>query len=360
MNRRLWGQSPDGGNIYTYELSGGGILARVMNYGANLLSLYVPDKNGKLDDVVLGYEKLEDYFVNVPGFGCAVTPFANRIGGATFTLNGETYTLDKNDGNNNLHSGFQPLHRRVWDVVEEDDSSITFAIDMKDGEIGFPGNVHIEVSYTLLPDGILGLDYYAKSDRDTVFNPTNHTYFNLNGHASGDILDHIVWINADEFTYADKESIPDGTMLSVDGTPMDFRTPTKIGARIEDDYEQLNWAGGYDHNYVLKQDKPAHEYDADAEDADDFTTYLVGSLYSENTGRKMEIYTELPGMQLYTGNYLTDSEIGKGGKPYARRGGVAFETQYYPNAVNVPSFPQPSLPAGGEFMSRTVYKFSAE
>ncbi len=354
MNKTFWGKSPENEDIYTYELKCGELHARVMDYGANLLSLYVPDKNGKIDDVVLGFDSLEDYFTNPPSFGAAVTPVGNRIGKAKFTLNGKEYTLDQNDGQNNLHSGFHPFQRRLWTVLSEEDESITFSIDMKDMEIGFPGNLHMEVTYSLLPDGSLCIDYLGQSDADTLYNPTNHSYFNLNGHDSGSIMDHLVWINSDEFTFADEEAIPDGTIRSVEGTPMDFREPHTLAERVDTDYDELNWAGGYDHNYILKQDIPATEYDEDQ-----ITMFKVASFESKESGRKMEVFTELPGMQLYCGNFLTGDEVGKGGKHYGKRHGCCFETQFYPNAINVDSFAKPIVHAGEIFLSKTVYKFSA-
>jgi aldose 1-epimerase len=317
--------------------------ARLMNYGANVLSLLVPDKKGVTADVVLGFEKLKDYFVNDPYFGCCVVPCGNRIGGAAFTLNGKTYTLDKNDGVNNLHSGFDPLCRRIWEVANVSDTSITFTYHKPDMDMGFPGNMDISVTYTITEDNCFRIDYKGLSDADTIFNPTNHSYFNLSGHDSGDILDHEVWINASKFTMTDEASIPNGTLLDVAGTPMDFTTAKPMRPEVDDSYQQLAWAKGYDHNFAL--------------DITEGELSLAASLYDPKSGRKMEVYTDLPGMQLYCGNYIASGAIGKGGVRYEPRYGVCFETQYFPNAINIPAFSQPVAKAGVEAKTSTVYKF---
>lgn len=344
MNQNLWGQTEAGEKIYTYTLTAGAFTAKVMNYGANLLELFVPDKNGIAADVVLGYENLSDYFTNDPFFGCAVVPCGNRIGGAKYTLGDTTYTLDKNDGENNLHSGFHPLCRRIWEVDEIREDHITFSYKKRDMDMGFPGNVTYTVSYTLTTDGELQIDYSALSDADTIFNPTNHSYFNLAGHDAGCAMDEIIWINASRFTETDPASIPNGTLVDVVGTPMDFTTPKAPAHDTNAHYDPLLWAGGYDHNFVL--DKPLGQMG------------LAASYYDPKSGRKMEVLTDLPGMQLYCGNYIADGLVGKGGHPYSARCGIAFETQYYPNAINIPSFPQPVEKAGELTKTRTVYRFS--
>ncbi len=346
MEKYVWGQTPNGEDLIVYELTGEhGMKASVMNYGANLLSLFVPDKNGDTKDVVLGYEHFEDYFTNDAFFGCSVVPCGNRIGDARFTLNGKTYELDKNDGINNLHSGFNPLCRRIWDVDSVSENSITFSYQKKDMDMGFPGNATYTVTYTLTPEMELRIDYTGLSDADTIFNPTNHSYFNLAGHDAGDsAMDQLVWINASRFTQTDPASIPDGVLLDVAGTPMDFTTPKPMAPEIDDAYSFLAWASGYDHNFVL--DKPLGE------------TGIAASFYDPASGRKMEVYTDLPGMQLYAGNYINNGLIGKGGCTYGKRHGVAFETQYFPNAINIPSFPQPIQKAGELTKTTTTYKFT--
>ena len=354
MNKTLWGKTLDNEDIYTYEIANkNGMRAKLMNYCGSMPELWVPNSDGELIDVVLGHDKVEDYFVNGACFGCVVTPVANRIGGAKFTLNGKEYLLDKNDGNNNLHSGNNPLHRRIWNVVVEEDNRMVFSIDVPDGECGFPGNRHLEISYELTDDNALILDYKGDSDMDTPFNPTHHSYFNLGGHDSGSVMDEITWINADEMTFHNSESVPTGEILSLDNSPMDFRTPKPLGQDVDADYNQLVWGKGYDHNYILKKDISAAEYDID-----DVKVFKIASLEHPTNGRKMEVFTSMPGIQLYTGNFIDGNDTGKGGYHYQKRDGVAFETQYFPNALNIPEFDQPLIYAGKTAHSRTVYKFS--
>ena len=343
MEKDKIGVTPNGEDMIAYTLiNKNGMQAKIMNYGCNLLELWVPDSEGILSDVVLGYDKIEDYFVNGPGFGCCICPNGNRIGDSRFTLNGVEYKLDANDGKNNLHSGLHPMHKRIWNVESVDEGHITFTCHKADGECGFPGEMDVTITYTLGDDNSIRIDYSALSDVDTIFNPTNHSYFNLSGHDTGSIMDHIVWIDADTYTHTDSESIPHGECRAVAGTPMDFTTPKALSRDVDADYDQLKWAGGYDHNYCLNK----HTLDAPS-----------CTLEDTKSGRKMEVYTDLPGVQLYTGNYLNEDEVGKGDCPYSRRSGVAFETQFYPNAINVPSFPQPIAKAGQRAHSTTIYKF---
>ncbi len=343
MEKELLGKTPDGQDIFAYTLvNKNGMQAKIMNYGCNLLELWVPDKEGLVTDVVLGYDKIEDYFVNTPGFGCCICPNGNRIGDARFILNGVEYQLDVNDGKNNLHSGNHPMHRRIWDLVSYDESKIVFTCHKADGECGFPGQMDITISYTLSDDNSIRLDYSGTPDADTIFNPTNHSYFNLSGHDAGSIMDHIVWIDADKFTYTDEGSIPLGECRDVKDTPMDFTTPKALSKDTDADYDQIKWAGGFDHNYCLNK----HTLDAPC-----------CTLEDPKSGKKMEVYTDLPGMQLYAGNFLDQTHIGKGGVVYDKRHGVCFESQYYPNAINIPSFEQPVVKAGETAHSTTIYKF---
>ena len=344
MEKERIGTAPDGQDIFAYTLvNESGMQAKIMNYGCNLLELWVPDKEGILSDVVLGYENVEDYFVNAPGYGCCVTPNANRIGEAKFTINGKTYQMEQNDGKNNLHSGSHPLHREIWKLIEADEKHIAFEYDKKDGQCDQPGDMKLKIVYTLTDDNSLRIDYMATPSEDTLFNPTNHRYLNSLGHDAGNAMNHIVWIDADFFTRADSESIPHGEILPVKGTPMDFTTPKTLAQDTDADYDQLIWAGGYDHNYVLN--KPSMEKPC-------------ASFYDPESGRKMEVFTDLPGMQLYAGNFITTGEIGKGGFPYDKRYGICFESQYYPNAINIPEFPQPVAKAGVEAHTATVFKFT--
>ncbi len=342
-----FGTTKEGKTAKLYTVTGkGGMKAVFTDFGAILVSLYVPDRDGKLGDVVLGYDSLEKYFVNGPNFGSTIGRHANRIGKASFTLNGQKYELDKNDGNNNLHGGFNGYHKRLWEASEREDNDgkvIIFKYFSKDLDQGFPGNISVSVEYKVRDDNALSITYYAKSDKDTVVNLTNHTYFNLAGHDNGSILGHKVWLDSDEFTYADEESIPNGEIRKVKGTPMDFTTEKVVGDDIDADYDQIKFGKGFDHNWILKTKRGI--------------VSLFGTLKEETTGRLMEMYTDLPGVQFYSGNFLNGTDEGKGGFKYQRRSGLCFETQFYPNAINVPSFPQPVIKANDEFTTTTVYKF---
>lgn len=347
MEKKKWGNGPEGEEIYRYTISNAsGSYFVTMNYGANLLELHVPDRKGHLDDVVLGFQDLDSYFVNDPCFGCLVAPYANRIGNAAFTLAGETYHLDPNDnGHNNLHSGYHGLQHKMWEVTAYSEHSITYTIQKEHMECGFPGNVLISVTYCLTDDNTLSLHYHATSDRDTVFNPTNHSYFNLDGQDSGLATDALIQLDADYFTPTDEELIPHGEIEKVEGTPLDFRKPRRLGQDLTNyDYEPIRISHGYDHNFVLKTKRDSLS--------------PVGYMASEKSGRKMEIWTDLPGIQIYSGNYVKDCPTGKNGVTYEPFSGVAFETQFFPNAVNIPSFVQPILRAGIAFDSTTEYHFT--
>lgn len=351
---QIIGKTKDGKDITAYVISGGRLTAKVMDFGADLMELHVQMKDGSDRDIVLGYKDVEQYFFNDPNYGFIIGRNANRIGGASFTLDGVTYNLEKNDNQvNNLHSGFTSIQRRVWDTKEEAADHVTFAIKSSDGDLGFPGNMEIEVTYTIDSADRLIIDYKGLSDKRTVFNPTNHTYFNLSGEGNGDILDTEVCIHADCFTATDNHSIPDGTDTAVEGTPMDFREFHAINERIEDDYEQLRMAGGYDHNFELSKDEKWHrsEFDHDGK-----KEYEAAEFRLPDKSLQVNVITDLPGVQMYTGNYISGKEYGKSGKLYVRRGGIAFETQCFPNAVNVPKYEQPVIEAGKPYFSKTIYE----
>ena len=324
------------------------IKARISNYGCTLLSLWVRDSNGDERDVVLGYERMEDYFDNPPCFGSCVLPNANRIEGARFSLNGVEYKLDKNDGENNLHSGFEPLHKRLWEVTEADDTSVSFHIECEDMDMGMPGKRSFDVKYSV-EDNRLRIDYYCTSDKDTLFNPTNHSYFNLAGHDKGDILSHKLTINADTYTPCDEHAICDGTISNVASTPMDFRTAKEIGAQINDEFEQLIFGNGYDHNYILNDNcsNPLNE-------TEELSVPAASLSYKDMS---LNIYTSTPCIQLYTGNYLSNDDIGKGGCHYAPRSGVALETQFAPNSINTTSLIKPILNKNTRAHSSSIYEF---
>lgn len=337
-----FGKTKDGNEVTLYTIENkNGMKAGFIDYGANIVTLFVPDQNGNLEDVVLGFDDVESYEINGCFFGSLIGRHGNRIGDAKFELNGTTYELEKNDGKNNLHGG-TPGYNKVMYKAETSDQSVTFSRVSPDMEQGYPGNLELRVTYSLTDENELKIDYEAKSDKDTLCNMTNHSYFNLKGHNGGEITDHEVWIRSNGFTETTDDLIPNGTIVDVTGTPMDFRTKKTIGRDIETDYKPLVIAGGYDHNYVL--DKPAGAMEK------------VAELSESSTGRKMEVYTDLPGMQMYTGNFIV-KENGKNGAEYTKRTGVCFETQYFPNSINVPSFDSCVLKAGEEFKSTTIYRF---
>ena len=325
--------------LYTLTNKNGMEIA-VSDYGATLVQVIVPDKEGKPCDVVLGYDEAAGYEEGDLFFGAIVGRSANRIGGASFELNGVTYQLEKNDNGNNLHSGMDFYNQRMWKVKETADDYITFELDSPDGDQGYPGAVHIEVTYTLTEDNAVKIAYHAVPDADTLINMTNHSYFNMDGHASGDVLDQEVWIDADAFTRADAESIPTGEITPVEGTPMDFRKEKVVEKEIGANYTPLKLAGGYDHNWVLNG--KGFRKAASAE--------------SEETGIKMEVYTDLPGIQFYSGNFLAGSK-GKEGAVYEKGYGICFETQYFPDAIHKENFESPITKAGEVYDTTTVYKF---
>lgn len=348
ISKKQFGRIKGGQVAHLYTLRNkNGMQIDVTDFGANIVRILVPDKKGNFQDVVLGYDNPAQYEVNTPGYGSFIGRHANRIGSAKFELNGKTYTLEKNDGNNNLHSGSKSYNKYMYDVEiydEDDETQIEFSRFSEDMEQGFPGNLEVSVSYTLTDDNELVIEYYAMSDKDTIINFTNHSYFNLAGHNSGNILNHKIMIDADKFTPTDDELIPTGELRDVEGTPMDFRVLKSIGLDIEKDYIPLKQAGGYDHNYVLKTTR---------EEAS-----KVAELYEEHSGRLMEVFTDMPGLQLYTGNFIDGKEKGKDKYIYNKRDGVCFETQYFPNSCNISEFPSCILKAGKEFDSVTIYKFS--
>ncbi len=346
----VFGQTKEGQTITKYCMENKhGMRVEVIDYGACIVSIFVPDREGKLEDVVLGFDDIAGYEVNGANHGGFIGRHGNRIGNAKFTINGITYELEKNDGNHNLHGGFKGYHKMKYDAEVKEDldaGSVEFSRISPDMEQGFPGNLELSVTYTLTDENELVIEYFAVSDKDTVVNLTNHSYFNLAGQASGSILDHNVWIKANAFTATDDDLIPTGELTDVTNTPMDFRVKKKVGQDIHANYRPLEIAGGYDHNYVL--------------DITGDTVEKVAELTEDRTGRKMEVFTNMPGMQFYTGNFLDGSEIGKGGKAYNKREGLCFETQYFPNACNIKSFPSSILKAGVEYEHVTTYKFSVE
>lgn len=346
-----FGTMEDGKTVYRYTLTNeNGVSASFTDLGGVWLTMMVPDRDGNLADVVLGYDTVDMLLHGSGHMGEPVGRYANRIGGASFTLNGRTYQLEKNSaGANNLHSGPNYYRDRVWDVeVEESElgTAIHFSLFSPDKDQGYPGNANVTVSYTLTADNSLKLDYHMVCDADTIANFTNHAYFNLAGHDSGCAMGQKVWMDADYFTATDQNSIPTGELVPVKGTPMDFTVMKPISQDIDADYEPLKQGGGYDHNWCFNH--KAGEMS------------LCAKAVDEASGRVMEVYTDLPGVQMYTGNNLKSSCVGKGGVHYSVRDGYCFETQNYPDAVNKENFPSPVVKAGEEYKTTTVYKFSVE
>ncbi|MBI4660305.1 MAG: galactose mutarotase [Verrucomicrobia bacterium] len=341
-----FGVTQDGKPVDIYTLRNAkGAEARIMNYGGIVVSLKVPDKNGSLGDVVLGYDALAEYEKQSPYFGCLVGRYGNRIAKGKFTLNGVTHTLATNNYPNALHGGLKGFDKQVWNatiVKSLAGPTLELTYLSKDGEEGYPGNLSVKAVYTLTSDHALRLDYTATADKDTVLNLTQHSYFNLAGR--GDILGHVVEMPADRFTPVDSTLIPTGELRPVDGTPFDFRKPTAIGARINQADEQLKFGGGYDHNWVFTKR------------IGDLT--LLARVSEATTGRVLEVLSTEPGLQFYTGNFLDGSITGKGGWVYAFRNGFCMEPQHYPDSPNQPNFPVVVLKPGQTYRNTIIYRFS--
>lgn len=317
----------------------------ITNYGGRVVSILVPDKDGKITDVALGYEKLSGYEKpKEPFFGAIIGRYGNRIGKGKFSLEGKDYQLELNDGINTLHGGTSGFYAKVWDATQSNDSTLVLSLNSPDGEGGYPGNLKVQVTYTLTSLNGLKIDYQAESDKKTVINLTNHTYFNLSGEGDSTILDHVLMINADNITPIDTTLIPTGDLMPVAGTPFDFTKPTAIGERINQDNQQLKNGKGYDHNFVLNKMTGLVE---------------VASVYSPKTGIKLHVITEEPGLQFYSGNFLNGKDHdGKGGHAYPYRSAFCLETQHFPDSPNKPNFPSTVLDPGQTYHTTTIYQFS--
>ena len=329
------------------------------NFGGRIVSIMVPDKDGNMTDVCLGHDNIDDYVkygAEGCNFGALIGRYGNRIAKGKFTLDGETYQLPINNGPNSLHGGGPiAFHNRIWEANLINDHNLEFTTTSADGEDGYPGNIEVKVIYSLSEENTLLITYKATTDKPTVLNLTNHCYFNLSGDPSKDCLDEILWLNADKFTAVDADVAVTGEVLSVEGTPFDFRTPTAIGARIDDESNQQIVNGhGYDHNWILN-----HPVDAKTMQE---TGCLepFGSLYDPNTGIVMEMYTDQPGVQFYAGNFLDGSFVGKFGVKYPRRSAFCFETQHYPDSPNHPEWPSTTLRPGEEYLTTTAYHFTTK
>jgi len=348
--KESFGKTSDGKEVFLYTLTNAkGCVVKVTNYGGIVTELIVPDKNGKMGDVVLGYDKLEDYIKASPYFGCLVGRYGNRICKGKFTLNGKEYTLAVNNGENALHGGLKGFDKVVWDAKEKtaaEGPALELSYVSKDMEEGYPGTLSVKVTYTWTDKNEFRIDYEATTDKDTVVNLTQHSYFNLAGAGDGDILNHKVKILADNLTPVDKTLIPIGELRKVKGTPFDFTESVKIGDRIEQVDEQLKFGGGYDHNWVLNNGSGS--------------LALAAKVYEPTSGRRMKVLTTEPGLQFYVGNFLDGTNIGKGGKAYKHRYGFCMETQHFPDSPNQPKFPTTVLKPGQVYKQTTVYAFSAD
>jgi len=348
IQKQVFGTTADGKQVDLYKLTNAnGLEARIMTYGGVVVSLRVPDRQGNLGDVVLGYDQLDGYLKKGAYFGAIIGRYGNRIGHGRFSLEGHEYKLAQNNGENHLHGGLIGFDKVIWNGTENpanDGVSLKLMYLSKDGEEGYPGNLSVTAVYTLTNKDELKISYSATTDKTTVVNLTNHSFFNLAG--SGLNLGHETMITADRFTPVDKGLIPTGELRSVKGTPMDFTTPATIGARIDQDYDQLVLGGGYDHNYVLNKR--------------DSELSLAARVYEPGTGRVMEVYTTEPGMQFYSGNFLDGSITGKGSQVYQKRSAFCLETQHFPDSPNKPNFPSTVLKPGQHYSSTTIYKFSVK
>ncbi len=348
ITKQVYGKLPDDRVVDRYILvNEHGVAAAITNYGSIVLSLLVPDRDGVLGDVVLGFDTLAEYVDHSPFFGCIVGRFGNRIAHGRFTLDGVEYVLAQNDGQNHLHGGIEGFDKKVWaaqPLETADGPALELRYISPDGEEGYPGALSVRVVYTLSNDDALKIDYQATTERATVVNLTNHTYFNLTAGAADTILDHEMVIYADRFTPIDGTLIPTGELRPVEGTPLDFRTAMPVGARIESGDAQIAFGGGYDHNWVINGQAGALR--------------PAARVYEPVSGRVVEVYTTEPAIQFYAGNMMPRSLPGKGGQVYLRRGGLCLETQHYPDSPNHPQFPSTTLRPGETYRTTTIYKFS--
>lgn len=346
IHKQPFGQTKGAQAVDLYTLTNDhGISTQITNYGGTIVTLRTPDRTGALGDVVLGFDTLADYETRSPFFGCIAGRYANRLANGKFTLDGVTYSLATNNGPNHLHGGLRGFDKVVWQAETAqtpDGVVLELRYLSQDGEEGYPGNLDVTVTHTLTNHNELRIDYHATTDKPTILNLTNHTYFNLAG--QGKILDHLMMIDADRFTPVTAALIPTGELPSVAGTPFDFRTPTAIGARIAQDHEQLRFGGGYDHNWVLNRHGQGLRQ--------------VITVTEATSGRRLDVATSQPGVQFYTGNMMPDALPGKGGQVYTKRSGFCLETQHFPDSPNQPHFPNTVLRPGEQYHETTVFRFS--
>ena len=349
ITRQLFGEV-EGREVYLFTLTNkNGVKAEILSYGGVIKSLFTPDRSGKSKDIVLGFDTLEGYRNHSSFFGALIGRYANRIAGASFELNGVYTILEPNEGKNQLHGGRQGFDKKVWDaaiIPAEYGDQLVLSYYSKDGEEGYPGNLETTVCYSLSEDNKLGIEYTAVSDKDTVINLTNHSYFNLAGHASGDVLKQELQMNADHYTEIGEGSIPTGALLPVEGTPFDFRESKTFGQNMQDAYPQLRMTDGFDHNFVINESAKLPNPFAFALDP--------------ASGRTMTVATDKPGVQLYTGNFLSNKTVGKNGAVYCKHAGFCLETQFYPDSVHQPAFPTAVLKAYEKYHFTTCFIFGTQ
>lgn len=347
VTKTSFGKTAEGTEVYLYTLKNSkGMEAAITNYGGIVVSLMTPDKNGQFADIVLGFDSLDGYLKEHPYFGAIVGRYGNRIGGAKFSISGKEYKLAANNGPNSLHGGIKGFDKKVWAAqVDDATNSLILSYSSPDMEEGYPGKLDVQVTYTLTEANELRINYKATTDKETVVNLTNHSYFNLAGQGNGDILNHSIQIMSEKTTPVDATLIPTGELKDVAGTPFDFTAPHKIGERINDTSdEQIKFGGGYDHNFVV--------------DGQAGSLRPAARVTEPTSGRAMEVLTTEPGVQFYTGNFLDGTLKGKGGKVYPKRSGLCLETQHFPDSPNKPQFPTTTLKPGQTYLSTTVYRFS--
>lgn len=351
ITKAPFGKTEDGSAVDLYTLvNDQGMKVTITNFGGIVVSWWVPDRDGKLADVALGFDQLDGYLGKHPYFGALVGRYGNRIAQGRFELNGQQYKLAQNNDANHLHGGLKGFDKKVWDAetrLTDDGPQLALSTLSQDGEEGYPGNLSVQVTYTLTNENALQIHYHATTDKPTPVNLTNHSYFNLAGQGEGDNLDHLVQLFADRFTPVDKGLIPTGELRPVAGTPMDFRQPTAIGARVDQDDEQLVFGKGYDHNWVLNKTEPGK-------------LELAARVYELGSGRVLEVLTTEPGVQFYIGNFLDGTNIGKGNKTYQHRYGFCLETQHFPDSPNQSQFPSTTVRPGEPYDTTTIYRFTVK
>ena len=347
QQKQSFGKTSDGTEVFLFTLKNKkGMEARITNFGGIVVSLTAPDKNGKFDDVVLGFDNLEDYEKPGPYFGATIGRYANRIAGGKFKLEGKQYQVPVNDPPNMLHGGKVGFDKRVWKVVRTGAQAVHLQYVSKNGEEGFPGTLTVDVTFTLDDNNELKIDYLATTDKPTILNLTNHSYFNLKGQGEGDILGHELQLHASNYTPVDEHLIPTGKIAPVAGTPLDFTKSTAIGKRIDDPNPQMKLAIGYDFNYVI--------------DGGGKSLTRAARVHEPTSGRVMEVLTTEPGIQFYSGNHMEGEIHGKAGKTYKYRNGFSLEAQHYPDSPNHPSFPTTELKPGDKYQQTTIYRFSTD